>query len=130
MLARADGAGQRVLAAASTAASGVSWAPGGRWLAFAGGPSTGSAIFVIHPDGRGLTQLTGRGPQPPFDTSPSWSPDGRAIAFSRTACTTPACLVITQLIEVMHPDGSHQRSLGHAAAGAFLNPSWGAAPAN
>jgi TolB protein len=128
MLARADGGGQRVLVAESTAQSGVSWAPNGGRLAFAGGPPTGSSIFTIQPNGQGLDQLTGRGSNPPFDTSPSWSPNGRQIAFARTACTMPACLVITELIDVMRADGSHQRSLGHAAAGSFLSPSWGPAP--
>ncbi len=128
MLARADGGDPHVLVAESTAQSGVSWAPDGRWLAFAGGPPTGSSIFAVRPNGRGLEQLTGRSAQPPFDTSPSWSPNGRAIAFARTACTTPACTTITELIDVMRADGTHQRSLGHANAGSFLNPSWAPAP--
>jgi Tol biopolymer transport system component len=130
MLAHSNGADQQVLVAESTAQSGVSWAPNGRWLAFAGGPPTGSSIFAIRPNGLRLKQLTGRGAQPPFDTSPSWSPNGRQIAFSRTACTTPACLAISELIDVMRANGTHQRSLGHASAGSFLSPSWAPAPSS
>lgn len=59
------------------------WGPGGR-IAFVRSCDELSAgsydrIFVVRADGTGLHALT----QGPDDASPSWSPDGRALAFVR-----------------------------------------------
>ena len=56
------------------------WAPRGRVLAYKGFPG----IHLIRPDGRGDRLLT-RGA---FDGSPSWSPDGRYLVFTRRATLT------------------------------------------
>lgn len=42
------------------------------------GVSRGLSIFLMHADGSGKVRLTGDGA---FDQFPSWSPDGRTIAF-------------------------------------------------
>ncbi len=60
--------------------AGLTWSPDGARLAFAGTSETGrSAIYMVRPDGTGLTALVGAD-----DVSyawPTWSPDGSRIAF-------------------------------------------------
>jgi TolB protein len=58
--------------------------PDGRWIAFVrseqfdrGGGEI-DYLYVIHPHGTGLRKVTDGG----FDRSPSWSPDGRRLAYS------------------------------------------------
>ncbi len=60
------------------------WSPDGKWIAFATEIASGvrSNIWLVHPDGSGLTQLT-RGPT--HEDEPAWSPDGRQVAFTTTA---------------------------------------------
>ena len=63
-----------------------SWSPDGRRIAFAStrddpDPNDNfiySKIYVMNADGSGQTRLTYTSP---FDYAPSWSPDGRRIAF-------------------------------------------------
>jgi len=56
------------------------WSPDGTWISFARTVSVGSTgyrLYLIHPDGSGLTKLT--------DTSaahPRWSPDSKRIVFN------------------------------------------------
>jgi TolB protein len=53
------------------------WSPKGDKIIFAGRRGT-NQIFMVNPDGSGLTQLTSQG----NNEEPSFSPDGRYIAFS------------------------------------------------
>lgn len=57
------------------------WSPRGDWIAFSIQRRGQFAIGVIQPDGKGLRVLTD-GYQ---DEAPSWSPNGRVVAFQRTA---------------------------------------------
>ncbi len=54
------------------------WSPAGSWIAFVSPRAGNYYIWIVRPDGSGLTQLTtGRA----RDDQPAWSPDGTQIAF-------------------------------------------------
>jgi Tol biopolymer transport system component len=62
------------------------WSPDGSEIAF----SLVNDIFVIHPDGTGLTNLTNEpAGSIAFNANPSWSPDGKRIAFDRDTPSAP-----------------------------------------
>lgn len=58
--------------------SSPSWSPDGRKIAFARSDGGKFNVWVMGPDGEGLTQLTFDGD----NRHPSWSPDGRYIVLS------------------------------------------------
>jgi Tol biopolymer transport system component len=89
--------------------------PNGQWIAFTrvkrcsemqkgrlAGFSHGciSAIFVVHPDGTGLQQLTSWGLNA---DEPDWSPSGQKIVFDSCDSGRPGC---KGAIYVMNADGS------------------------
>lgn len=104
------------------------WTRDGRKLAFSrdvervcpqiwtsNGPLVNSEIFVGRADGSNARRLT-RNPAP--DISPSWSPDGRRLAFS-TPRDTGGCPPGVSAIYVMNEDGSEQSRLASGTA-----PDW------
>ena len=73
-----------------------------------------SGIWVAGPGGENPTRLTSS----IMDGAPSWSPDGRRIAFTRfNGCTDPACVFGD--VWVMDADGTDQRPVVEG-----FNPSW------
>ena len=85
-----------------------SWAPGGKQIAFGmiasvpspidGEPPVSSQdIHVLTLDGNRLTRITG-GPGGSEDKDPSWSPDGKQIAFTS--------ILVGSDIAIMNADGS------------------------
>lgn len=78
---RADGTDDRVLAPITGVSSGPTWSPDSERVAFASNVNDGNyEIYTIGVDGKGLRRLTTRSED---DYEPSWSPNGRLIAFSR-----------------------------------------------
>src|SRR5437899_1108797 len=92
------------------------WSPDGRWIAFRSenqGPyGPFGRIFVINADGTGLRQVTPDTPDYTFDDGPTWSPDGKRIAFARNG-----------LLYVINVDGSALTALPTAPDGARY-PAW------
>lgn len=79
MVAAIDGTGERALAASPAFDGWPAWSPDGRWIAFSsnrlGQVNTGQ-VFLVHPDGSGLRQLTSG----EFSsTTPRFSPDSRKV---------------------------------------------------
>lgn len=75
------------------------WSPRGEKIVFMC-QSGGFQICLMNPDGSGLQQLTSAG----RNEEPTWSPDGRHIAFTSTRTGQ-------REVFVMHADGSEQRRL-------------------
>jgi Tol biopolymer transport system component len=100
-----DGSGRRRVTPWSLAAGdNPDWSPDGKWILFRSDVPRvkQSQIYVIHPDGTGLTRLTlfKRGT---LVTSSSFSPDGKWIVFAATGVGGQPD------IYVMHADGTGMR---------------------
>jgi TolB protein len=79
-----DGSAPRQVTFTSTPDTQPAWSPDGNRIAFSRGVSSSNRdIFLINPDGSGLTRFT-QGLIEAAD--PSWSPDGKQITFSYTGC--------------------------------------------
>jgi Tol biopolymer transport system component len=63
-----------------------SWSPDGTEIVF---EKPGGSIFVVHPDGTGLTKIPLATDSRSFAGDISWSPDGRKMAFIFGTRTTP-----------------------------------------
>jgi len=61
------------------------WSPDGKWLAFGGHQGDKSGLFVVRPDGSGVTFLAetkgSNSPLPGTGNDFTWSPDSKQIAF-------------------------------------------------
>jgi WD40 repeat protein len=99
------------------------WSPDGAKIAFT---SEGSCdydyyyyydcfrnIYVMNADGTGATQLVSDS----YDASPTWSPDGRWIAFATWQGYDCSCSGVSAI----RPDGTDRREI---LAGAASKPAW------
>jgi Tol biopolymer transport system component len=75
---RTDGTGLRQLTDDVANDRSPNWSPDGAWIGFQSNRSGAYEIWLIHPDGSALKQLT----KNPGSNSPVWSSDGKRIAFS------------------------------------------------
>lgn len=91
------------------------WSPKGDKIAFVCRADASFNIFTAKPDGTGAVQLTSVG----ANEEPTWSPDGRYIAFSSTLG-----LGRTYKIALMMADGSNVKQLTYGLTN-DVQPSWG-----
>jgi Tol biopolymer transport system component len=94
-----DGSGQQMLAPAFMD---MRWSPDGQKIAFSAWSDDGpwSDLYVMNADGSGQQRLTS---DRSWDGAPTWSPDGRALAFTSGPRSTE--------IYVINVDGSERRRL-------------------
>jgi TolB protein len=114
-----DGSGHRRLAPANP---GMRWSPDGQKIAFVGSWRIGHGLYVMNADGSGLERLTSPVPGrcdglAHWLAGPAWSPDGRAIAFTRSICDRRY-----SEIYVINADGSEQRMLTRNPTGKYDQP--------
>jgi len=88
----------------------------GAWIAYY---DSNYQIWTVNVNGRGRTQLTSGH----FDLYPSWSPDGKRIAFRRSTMIEGSS---HSDIWIMNHDGSHQTRLTDALGtrGDYDRPAW------
>ena len=104
--------GFAIAAVVSLPAAAAVNAPTGR-IAFSMGGQTHEDIYVVNADGGGLFRLTD---DPAADFDPSWSPDGRRIAYRHEDERSGQ-------IYVMNADGSGQQNLTRRR-GLDYSPAW------
>jgi TolB protein len=119
---RADGSGVRLLRRADALID-LAWAPDGRRLAFVTRGAIGSAIWVMDADGSDAVRLTARSRKASDDLwagllSPTWSPDGRLIAYSDGVRDRD------RDVWVMNADGTSTRRLARTVDCAELDVDW------
>jgi TolB protein len=85
-------------------------------IAFSAGAHPHEDVYVVNADGSGLRRLTD---DPGADFDPSWSPDGRRIAYRHESGGGDS----TAEIYVMNANGSHRRNLTRRP-GQDHSPAW------
>jgi TolB protein len=85
-----DGSGLRQLTDWDMRAGDADWSPDGKRIVFGTQPlgnfqgAGHSELYTIRPDGKGLRRLTHYGSDGPRATQPRWTPDSKAILYTRT----------------------------------------------
>ena len=102
-----DGTGLGVLAGGKGCQYYPRWSPDGSKIVYmesVPGDNNPQELWVVNADGSGKMQITNGSNNPMTARTPSWSPDGTQIAFSRWTKDVPEeCAAVA----VMNADGSH-----------------------
>lgn len=104
----ADGTNAHTVTHFGATTWGPAWSPDGKEIVFTSTKDNAAAdLFLIHPDGTGLVQLTKNGQT--YNTNPAWSPDGKHIIFTTGPGTTSDIAIInadgTGLHQITHLNG-------------------------
>ena len=91
----------------------VAWAPAGEQIAFVATGPAGLDLFVVGSDVNGLDNLT---LDAAYDRSPSWAPDGAAIAF------VTGDQFSGDVVAIVGADGMDRRTL--TAKGEYSGVAW------
>jgi Tol biopolymer transport system component len=127
---RLDGSGRTELTPWELNANNAAWSPDGRLVAFnsyiAPPPGESSNLYVVRPDGTGLTRLTHYKGGKLNAYMCDWSPDGKQIVFHLRGAD-PDGLEVNQLF-VMDAGGGNVHQLTHLPRGSDPgHASWGPA---
>jgi TolB protein len=118
-----DGSGiRRVTPSRLIAGDHPDWSPDGKWILFRSNvelENKQSQIYLVHPDGSGLKQLT-HFKSGSIVLSSSFSPDGKSIVFAATGVAGNADLFVIRL------DGSRMHPITHTKLWDSA-PDWGPA---
>ena len=89
---------------------GMSWSPDGRWLAFSSGAASdhSAGIYLLPLSGGEPVPITSP-PPPAHDRRPSFSSDGRSLAFMRGVLEISADIFIQTLTAGGRPEGAPRR---------------------
>jgi Tol biopolymer transport system component len=124
-LSNIDGSARELIVRGVDDSTTFSWSPDGRQLAFSGGHRRAEVIFVVNVDGSGVKRVTqpprGRRRMEDWSQNPSWSPDGKWIAFDGARTATGDFLLPD--IYVMRADGTGERRLAGGRALQYF-PVW------
>jgi TolB protein len=112
-------------------AGGADWSPNGREIAFQSfrdcDCTETSQIYLVHPDGSGLTQITNDG----RNIEPAFSPDGKQLAFGHNPGTGDAGLADVETLrlhgDARHPFATDITDIVHSPEWES-EPAWGTAP--
>lgn len=108
----ADGSGREtILDAPGTDPHDPAWSTRGQIAFVATSADGGEDVYTMDPDGTNVRRLTRK---PGADTGPSWSPDGRLIAFVRG----------TAGVWIMRADGSHARRVANITGSVETAPAF------
>ena len=125
------GGPERTLADLSGTRDVPAWTPDGKWLAFPQKDSPmGTSLWVIAVDTgerRRLTAFTTRAGGAEIrlgDSRPSFSPDGRSLAFCRQGNDSVYELYIQPLTRDLRPDGEAKRVTDHGYGYVDGSPIW------
>lgn len=100
--------------ARATTGTNLSWTPDGNWLALGGELPPGEpwGIWLISADGQQHRRLTRKPDRSWGDYRPTFSPDGRWMAFVRLTTSEVSSVYLLQLSADMQPMGEPVKALG------------------
>ncbi len=99
--------------ARGTTGSNLSWTPDGKWLAIGGEVPPGEpwGIFLISADGQQRRRLTRKPPRSAGEYRPTFSPDGRWMAFVRMTTGELSSVYLLELSPDMQPIGEPREAI-------------------